>query len=71
MLRSIDRSLCPMGWGGQGGHNLLPPCPPPLWDACHEFFCIFGDFYALETQDTEVTKSLHSWDSKNNKISFI
>ena len=30
-----------------------------LRDACHELFCIFGDFYALGTQDREVTKSLN------------
>ena len=29
-----------------------------LWDACHELFCVFGDFYASEMQDTEVKKSL-------------
>ena len=29
-----------------------------LQDACHELFCIFGDFYASCTQDAEVTKSL-------------
>ena len=29
-----------------------------LRDACHELFCIFRDFYASGTQDTEVTKSL-------------
>ena len=29
-----------------------------LRDACHELFCICGDFYASGTQDTEVTKPL-------------
>ena len=29
-----------------------------LRDACHELFCVFGDFYASGTQDAEVTKSL-------------
>ena len=29
-----------------------------LQDACHELFCVFGDFYGSGTQDTEVTKSL-------------
>ena len=29
-----------------------------LTETYHESFCIFGDFYALATQDTEVTKSL-------------
>ena len=29
-----------------------------LWDACHELFCIFGDFYVSGMQDAEVTKSL-------------
>ena len=29
-----------------------------LRDACHELFCVFGDFYTSGTQDTEVTKSL-------------
>ena len=29
-----------------------------LQDACHDLFCVFGDFYASRTQDTEVTKSL-------------
>ena len=29
-----------------------------LRDACDELFCVFGDFYASGTQDTEVTKSL-------------
>ena len=28
-----------------------------LRDACHELFCIFGDFYASGMQDAEVTKS--------------
>ena len=32
-----------------------------LWHACHELFWIFGDFYASETQDAEVTKSLHNY----------
>ena len=27
-----------------------------LRDACHELLCIFGDFYASETQDAELTK---------------
>ena len=31
-----------------------------LRDACHELFCIFGDFYTTGTQDAEVTKSLSS-----------
>ena len=29
-----------------------------LRDACHELFCVVGDFYASVTQDAEVTKSL-------------
>ena len=29
-----------------------------LRDACHELFCVCGDFYASGTQDTEVTKPL-------------
>ena len=29
-----------------------------LHDACHELFCVFGDFYASGTHDAEVTKSL-------------
>ena len=29
-----------------------------LRDACHELFCVFGDFYASVTRDAEVTKSL-------------
>ena len=29
-----------------------------LQDACHDLFCVFKDFYASRTQDTEVTKSL-------------
>ena len=29
-----------------------------LWDACHELFCIFGDFYVSVMQDAEVAKSL-------------
>ena len=29
-----------------------------LWDAFHELFCVFGDFYASGMQDTEVTQSL-------------
>ena len=31
-----------------------------LWDACHELFCAFADFYASAMQDVEVTKSLDS-----------
>ena len=33
--------------------------PYVLRDACHEIFCVFGDFSASRTQDAEVTKSLH------------
>ena len=33
--------------------------PYVLRDACHETFCVFGDFSASRTQDAEVTKSLH------------
>ena len=29
-----------------------------LRDACHELFCVFGDFYASGRQDAEITKSL-------------
>ena len=29
-----------------------------LQDAGHELFCVFGDFYASEIPDTEVTKSV-------------
>ena len=29
-----------------------------VWDACHELFCVFGDFYVSGMQDAEVTKSL-------------
>ena len=29
-----------------------------VMDACHELFCIFGDFYASRMQEVEVTKSL-------------
>lgn len=29
-----------------------------LTETYHESFCIFGDFYALAMEDTEVTKSL-------------
>ena len=31
-----------------------------LQDTCHELFCVFGVFYSPGTQDTEVTKSLHT-----------
>ena len=31
-----------------------------LQDAGRELFCVLGDFYASETQDAEVTKSLNS-----------
>ena len=27
-------------------------------DACHELFCVFGDFHLSRTQHAEVTKSL-------------
>ena len=37
--------------------------PYVLRDACHELFCVFGDFSASRTQDAEVTKSLH-WRKK-------
>ena len=30
-------------------------------NACHELFCVFGDFYASGTQDAEVKRSLLSW----------
>ena len=33
----------------------------PIQDACHDFLCIFGDFYASGTQDAEVKKSLAIW----------
>ena len=33
--------------------------PYVLRDACHEIFCVFGDFSASRTQDAEVTKSFH------------
>ena len=33
--------------------------PYVLRDACHEIFCIFGDFSGSRTQDAEITKSLH------------
>ena len=33
----------------------------PIQDACRDFLCIFGDFYASGTQDAEVTKSLAIW----------
>ena len=29
-----------------------------LRNACHELFCVFGDFYVSGTQDAGVTKSL-------------
>ena len=29
-----------------------------LRDACHELFCVLGDFYVSGTQDAEVTKTL-------------
>ena len=29
-----------------------------LRDACHELFCVFGDFYVTGTHDAEVVKSL-------------
>ena len=29
-----------------------------LWDAFHELFCVFGDFYASGMQDVEIVKSL-------------
>ena len=29
-----------------------------LRDACHELFCVLGDFYASGTQGAEVTKTL-------------
>ena len=32
-----------------------------LWDACHESFCVFGDFYASGMQDVEETKSLKQY----------
>ena len=32
-----------------------------LWDACHELFCVFKDFYASGTQDAEGTKSLNQY----------
>ena len=27
--------------------------------ACHELYCVFGDFYASRTHDAEITKSLY------------
>ena len=32
-----------------------------LWDACHELFCVFGDFDASGMQHAEVTKSLQGF----------
>ena len=32
-----------------------------LWDACHEVFCVFGDFEASGMQHAEVTKSLRGF----------
>ena len=35
--------------------RLCDPCV--LQDACHELlFCVFGDFYALGREDTEIAK---------------
>ena len=42
-----------------------------LRDACHELFCIFGDFYASGMQDAEVTKSLTVLNSGLYKIQTI
>jgi len=50
-----------------------------LWDACHELFCVFKDFYVSGTQDAEETQSLsqltlwilmshHHQFSQNNSI---
>ena len=37
-----------------------------LWDTSHELFCVFvGDFYISGTQAAEVTKSLHSIDTRD------
>ena len=43
-----------------------------LWDAYHELFCVFGDFYASGMQDPEITKSQISATeiTKQNIINF-
>lgn len=42
-----------------------------LQDACHEFFCIFEDFYASGMHDAGVTKSLHIlWPKAHNWSNF-
>ena len=40
-----------------------------LQDACYELFCVFKDFYASETQDIEVTKSLLFFHCCRRKLS--
>ena len=42
-----------------------------LRDACHDLFCIFGDFYASGKQDAEVTKSLVSHEKYYSTISIF
>ena len=37
-----------------------------MWEACYEFFCVFGDFYALGVQEAGVTKSLQDTDFRTN-----
>ena len=37
-----------------------------MWEACYEFFCVFGDFYALGVEEAGVTKSLQVTDFRTN-----
>ena len=37
-----------------------------MWEACYEFFCVFGDFYALGVEEAGVTKSLQVTDFGTN-----
>jgi len=42
-----------------------------LRDACHKLFCVFGDFYASGTQDTEVKKSLKKIFFDNLRVTLV
>ena len=42
-----------------------------LWYECHKLFCVFEDFYASGTQDTEVTKSLIVEDFKGSMAKHL